>query len=262
MRLTNLDRPLYPDGFTKGDVVDYYRTIAPALLPFLRERAVTLFRAPLGVTERAWYQTNSPGVPPSGRIAHVRGFRMCVLDTEDDLVWAAQRGTIEFHPFLARVGSAHPDWLVLDLDPGDPAGMEECCAVALALRDRLADGAWVKTSGSLGLHVLEPGCGLTFAETKKRARELAAGLPNVVTAQRLDLRAGKVLVDVLQNDATRSLVAPWSLRATAWPTVSTPVTWDEVERGGPLVFDWRDAVKRASKYQPSVPDSRGWTPAG
>lgn len=261
MKLTNLDRVLYPDGFTKGDAVEYYRAVAPFLLPFLRDRAITLFRAPLGVTERAWYQTNSPGLPPSGRIAHVRGFRMPVLDSADDLVWAAQLGTLEFHAYLARVGVAAPDWLVLDLDPGEPAGMRECCAVALALRERLADGAWVKTSGSLGLHVLEPAHGRTFAETKRRAGELAAGLPNVVTTQRRDLRAGKVLVDVLQNDPTRSLVAPWSLRATAWPTVSTPVTWEEVERGGELVFDWRDALNRAPKYQPSLPDSAAWTRA-
>lgn len=244
MRLTNLDRQLYPNGVTKGDVVDYYRRVAPAILPYLRDRAVTLFRAPSGVAARAWYQTNCPGVPPSGRLAEVRGFRMCVIDDVDDLVWAAQLGTIEFHPFLVRVGAAEPDWLVLDLDPGDPAGMAECCDVALALRERLPASAWVKTSGSLGLHVLVPVAGMTFDETKAWARELAEDVPGVVTTQRRDARAGNVLVDWLQNDPTRSIVAPWSLRATAWPTVSAPVSWQEVETRGPLIFDWRTAAAR------------------
>jgi bifunctional non-homologous end joining protein LigD len=234
VKLTNLDRPLFPNGVTKGDVVDYYRRAAGAILPFLRDRAITLFRAPSGVSARAWYQTNCPGTPPSGRVAELRGHRMCVIDDVEDLVWAAQLGTIELDP----------DWLVLDLDPGEPAGMPECCDVALALRERLPETAWVKTSGSLGLHVLVPVSGLTFAETKAWARELADGTPNVVTTQRREARAGKVLVDWLQNDPSRSLVAPWSLRATAWPTVSTPVSWQEVASRIPLVFDWRSAAAR------------------
>jgi bifunctional non-homologous end joining protein LigD len=255
MRLTNLDRRLYPNGFTKGDLVDYYRAVAPVLLPFLRDRAVTLLRAPSGVEERGWYQTNCPGLPPSGRIAEVRGFRMCVFDDADDLVWAAQRGTIELHPFLQRVGEADPDWLVLDLDPGEPAGVAECCEVALALRARLPATAWVKTSGSLGLHVLAPVSGLSFDETRAWATELAAGLPGVVTEQRRDRRAGKVLVDVRQNHPTRSLVAPWSLRATAWPTVSLPVSWTAVEEHADLFYDWNDALAR-------LRDSPEWMPGG
>jgi bifunctional non-homologous end joining protein LigD len=250
VKLTNLDRRLYPNGFTKADLVAHYRLVAPAILPFLRDRAITLFRAPSGVEARGWYQTNCPSRPPSGRLAEIRGFRMCLLDGEDDLVWAAQLGAIELHPFLVRVGEADPDFLVLDLDPGEPAGMPECREVALALRGRLPESAWVKTSGSLGLHVLVPVEGLSFAETKAWARELAAGIPGVVTTQRRDRRAGKVLVDVLQNDPARSLVAPWSLRATAWPTVSMPVTWAEVEGGGPLVFDWRDAAARLPSWTP------------
>lgn len=256
--LTNLDRVLYPNGFRKRDLVAYYQAVAPAILPFLVDRAVTLFRAPSGVTERGWYQTNCTGAPPWLRVAAVAGrrgatFRMCVLENEDALVWAAQIGAIELHPFLATVARPQePDWLVLDLDPGHPAGMPECCDVALALRDRLGDErAWAKTSGSLGLHVLMPVSGLTFAETRARARALADGLPGVVLAQRRDLRAGRVLVDVLQNEPSRSLVCAWSLRATAWPTVSLPVSWDEVEacardrRPERLVFDWRDALRRA-----------------
>jgi bifunctional non-homologous end joining protein LigD len=257
MKLTNLDRPLYPNGFTKGDLVDYYRAVAPAILPALADRAVTLFRAPSGVTARGWYQTNCRGAPPGIRIADVPGrrgatFRMCVLEDEDALVWAAQVGTIELHPFLWRLSEPlRPDWLVFDLDPGPPAGLAECCDVALALRESLADDtAWVKTSGSVGLHVLVDAHGATFAETKAHARALADGLPGVVLAQARELRAGKVLVDVLQNDPARSLVAAWSLRATAWPTVSLPISWKDVEstardrREERLVLDWRDALGR------------------
>jgi bifunctional non-homologous end joining protein LigD len=262
--LTNLERPLYPNGFTKGDLVEYYRAIAPAILPYLRDRAVTRFRAPAGVDERGWFQTNCTGAPPWLRVADVRGrgakrFRMCVLEHERDLVWAAQVGTIELHPFLARLAEPdRPDWLVLDLDPGPPAGLAACCDVALALRERLRGrDPWVKTSGSVGLHVLVPVEGLTFGETKAWARELAQDLPDVVTSPRRDLRVGKVLVDVLPNDPARSLVAPWSLRATAWPTVSTPVGWREVERCAGerrdelLVFDWRAALARAGVSSPA-----------
>jgi bifunctional non-homologous end joining protein LigD len=258
MRLTNLDRVLYPNGFTKGDLVAYYRAVAPRILPYLRDRAVTLYRAPSGVEERGWYQTNCTGAPPWLRVADVAGrrgarFRMCVIEDEASLVWTAQVGTIELHPFLARLEApAAPDWLVLDLDPGPPAGLAECCDVALALRERAGPAAWVKTSGSVGLHVLVPVHDATFAETKARARELAAGIDGVVLSQRRDLRAGKVLVDVLQNDPTRSLVAPWSLRATAWPTVSAPVAWELVEATAAdrveerLVLDWRDALAMAA----------------
>jgi bifunctional non-homologous end joining protein LigD len=263
VELTNLDRRVYPSGFTKGDVVAYYRAVAPAILPYLRGRAVTLLRAPSGVEERGWYQTNCTGAPPWLRIADVRGrngarFRMCMFDDERSLVWAAQVGTIELHPFPARAAQPDvPDWLVLDLDPGAPAGLPECCDVALELRARL-DGlpAYVKTSGLLGLHVLVPVSRLTFAETKARARELAAGIAGTVTTQKRELRQGRVLVDVLQNDPTRSLVAPWSLRANVWPTVSTPLAWEEVERCAagrdplPLVIDARHALARLEKGDP------------
>jgi bifunctional non-homologous end joining protein LigD len=189
------------------------------------------------------------------RIADVPGrrgarFRMCVLDDERSLLWAAQVGTIELHPFLWRLDAPdRPDWLVFDLDPGPPADVAACCDVALELRSRLDGEVWVKTSGSVGLHVLVPAGGATFAETKARAREVAEGIEGTVLSQRRALRAGKVLVDVQQNDPSRSLVAAWSLRATAWPTVSMPVSWNDVERTADdrraerLVYDWRDVLK-------------------
>jgi bifunctional non-homologous end joining protein LigD len=255
--LTNLERRIYPSGFTKGDVVEYYRAVAPALLPFLRDRAVTLFRAPSGVEARGWFQTNCTGAPAWMRVADVPGrggarFHMCMFDDVRSLVWAAQTGTLELHPFVSRVTEpARPDWLVLDLDPGAPSGLPECCDVALALRERLGGRqSLVKTSGVLGLHVLVPVTGMTFPETKTWARELAAGIPGTVTTQKRSERTGRVLVDILQNDPTRSLVAPWSLRANVRPTVSTPLDWSEVERCAadrdprPLVFDAPQALAR------------------
>jgi bifunctional non-homologous end joining protein LigD len=268
--LTNLDRVLYPNGFAKRDLVAYYREIAPLILPYLEGRAVTLYRAPSGVEERGWYQTNCTGAPPWVPVVPVAGrrgatFRMCLLGSPEALVWTAQVGTIELHPFLARVARpALADWLVFDLDPGDPAGLVECAVVALELRRRLAPlESFVKTSGSVGLHVLVPLAGEPFERTKAFARELARTLPGVVTTQRRVARAGRVLVDWLQNDATRSLVAPWSLRATGWPTVSAPVEWRAVERCAGeerperLVLDWRDALDRLERLEDALAPALG-----
>ena len=163
-------------------------------------------------------------------------------------MWVANLCTIEFHPFLHRVDAHRPDYVVFDLDPGAGASIVECCDVALALRERV-DGV-AKTSGAAGLHV--------YAPTKAYARELAAELADtrddVVAAQSRRERAGRVLVDWLQNDETRSTVAPYSLRGVAYPTVSMPVTWDEVERCARerrpelLVFLAADVSPRIARY--------------
>jgi bifunctional non-homologous end joining protein LigD len=236
--LTNLDRVLWPrTGFTKGDLVSYYRDVAPAILPHLVGRPLTLWRYPSGVHERGWWQNECRGAPDWLRVAELRGQRFCVVDDEMSLTWVANQGTIELHPFLARVDAPEtPTAIVLDLDPAPPAGLPECCEVALALRERLRLDALPKTSGGSGLHVVAPlRERTTFATTKALARELAAELavelPGLVVAtQRRADRPGHGLVDWLQNDATRSTVAPYSLRAMPVPLVSTPVAWDEVER--------------------------------
>jgi bifunctional non-homologous end joining protein LigD len=165
--------------------------------------------------------------------------RLCVVDDLASLVWVANQGTIELHPFLAAADAPdRPLALVFDLDPGPPADVVACCAVALRIRELLeADGleSLAKTSGRVGLHVCVPLDGsATFERTKAYARAVADRLqretPTLVTARsRRDLRAGRVLVDWLQNDATRSTAAPYSLRAAPFPTVSAPVTWVEVE---------------------------------
>lgn len=245
--LSNPDKVLFPAvGFTKRDLVAYYLGVAPALLPHLADRPVTLARFPDGVDAPGWYQTNCPpGRPEWLRLAEVRGargqtLRYCVLDSPASLAWAANAGAIELHPLLASV--AEPDRaraLVLDLDPRPPAGMVHCARLALRLRARLAaDGleAFPKTSGGNGLHLHVPLDGTDgFDRTKAFARDLARELsredPGVTDALALAGRAGKVLVDWRQNDPSRSLIAPYSLRAASVPLVAAPVRWDEIAEG-------------------------------
>lgn len=236
--LTNLDRVLWPEtGFTKGDLVAYYRAVAPVLLPHLERRPLTLWRFPSGVHRRGWWQNECRGAPEWLATAELRGQRFCVVDDAASLVWVANQGTVELHPFPLRLDAPEQAArLLLDLDPGPPATILDCCDVALAARDLVGSGVLVKTSGSAGLHVVVPlPRPLPLAEAKTQARELAGRLAEslperIVVEQRRAARAGKVLVDWLQNDATRTTVAPYSLRATRTPSVSTPLRWEEVER--------------------------------
>jgi bifunctional non-homologous end joining protein LigD len=252
---TNLDRVYWPaGGYTKADLVRWYRALAPALLPHLRDRPLTLWRFPSGVEGRGFWQNECRGAPDFVRVEEVRGQRFCVVESVEALDWVANLGTIELHPFAWRFAEPErADAVVFDLDPGPPAGLAECCEVALLLRERVGAGASAKTSGASGLHVYVP-TRESFAGTKARARrvaeELAAERPDLVVArQSRSERRGRVLVDWLQNDATRSTVAPYSLRALTWPTVSTPVTWDEVETRDParLVFTPDDVLARLDR---------------
>jgi bifunctional non-homologous end joining protein LigD len=236
VNLTNLDRVLYPQtGFTKGDLVDYYRRVAPTILPHLAGRHLTLWRFPSGVHERGFWQNECRGAPEWMRTAEIRGQRFCVVEDERSLLWLANLGTIELHPFLALADAPElPLALVLDLDPGAGMDILDCARLALDVRERLGLRAYVKTSGSLGVHVVAPLAEpTTFDETKARARGLAEELARerpdeVVAVADRHARRGRILVDWLQNDATRSTVAPYSLRGTPIPLVSTPVTWDEL----------------------------------
>jgi bifunctional non-homologous end joining protein LigD len=261
--LTSLDRVLYPEtGFTKGDLVAYYRAVAPVLVPHLRGRPLTLGRFPAGVEERGFAQTECRGAPwwlatQEVRLRDGRVRNFCLVNDAPSLLWVANLGTIELHPFLAY-GAApdEPTAVVFDLDPGPPAGFADCCDVALALRALLAEdglAGLVKTSGGVGLHVYVPlNSPQSFDETKSFARavaeRLAAARPELVTAKASkDERRGKVLVDWLQNDPTRSTVSVYSVRAARWPSVSTPLAWDEVERREPLAFGPGDAVERVQR---------------
>ena len=264
VRLSSLDKPLWPEaGFTKGAMVDYYRAVAPALLPHVAERPVTLARFPDGVDRYGWYQTNCPGRPDWVATHRVRGQDYCLVNDTPSLLWAANMGTVELHPFLARAAAIEEaEVAVFDLDPGPPAGVVECCRVAVWLRDLLAElglASFPKTSGSIGLHVYVPLTpGHTYRDTKPFARRVARALaeqhPDVVVDEMPKaLRSGKVFVDWGQNDAAKSTIAPYSLRAMKWPTVSAPLTWDEVERAlverrpELVVFGPREALDRLER---------------
>jgi bifunctional non-homologous end joining protein LigD len=213
------------------------------ILPHLRGRGITLRRFPEGVDGPGWYQANCRGRPPWVETHEVVGkagesLRYCLVEEPATLAWLANLGTIELHPFLAMADRPfEPTVLVLDLDPGPPASLLASARVALLLRDILEGHglrALVKTSGSLGMHVYAPlTAGHTFDATKAVARALADLLASrepdlVINAVSRSRRAGRVFIDWVQNDASRSTVAPYSLRATPWPLVSTPLAWDEV----------------------------------
>lgn len=246
LKLTNLQKVLYPKaGFTKAHVIDYYRRIAPALLPHLRGRAITLKRYPDGVEGPFFYEKQCPSfrpewLPTASIETSTRTIDYCVIDTLPALVWAANLADLELHTFLARADATkRPTMLVFDLDPGPGTDVIDCGKVALGLRDALgAFGleSFVKTSGSKGLHFLVPlnTPDVTFDDTKPFARALGEVVERehperVTTSMSKAQRDGKVFIDWSQNDTHKTTVCVYSLRAKAEPTVSTPLTWNEVE---------------------------------
>ena len=243
--LTNLDKVFWPSvGLTKAFVVDWYVRVSHALLPWIDRHPVTLHRFPDGVEGAHWYETRCPPHPDWVRV-HRMPFRTgkvvdaCVLDDVDALVWAAQAGTIEIHPYLDPVDDpGRPRWVVFDLDPGPEAGgLLGAARLALRVRevlDAIGLASAPKSTGGAGLHVYVPVTGETYERTKAFARSVAALLVREDPGGVTDLmphrhRTGRVFVDWSQNDAGKSTVAPWSLRGTRWPTVSAPLTWDRVE---------------------------------
>ncbi|MEU3603775.1 non-homologous end-joining DNA ligase [Streptomyces sp. NPDC006798] len=262
--LSNLDKVIHPaTGTTKGELLHYYAVTAEALLPHLRDRPVSFLRYPDGPDGQRFFTKNPPpGTPSWVRTTPVPHSddpraRQVVIDDLPSLVWAANL-VVEFHTPQWRAGTPGvADRLVLDLDPGPPATIEQCCEVALWLRDRLAaDGltACAKTSGAKGLHLLVP---LTptpskdvSAYAKELAREGEAALPGLVL-HRMNraLRPGKVFVDFSQNAAAKTTAAPYTLRARPEPTVSTPVTWEEIASSGPgLGFRFEAIGPRLKRY--------------
>jgi bifunctional non-homologous end joining protein LigD len=249
VRLRNLDKVMYPASrFRKGDVVDYYRDLAPVLVPHLVRRPITLKRWPDGIADQFFYEKQCPRHRPDWvstlDIPSERSgvIHYCTVDDAATLVWLANLATLELHPLLMRAPALdRPTALVFDLDPGSPAGIVDAGRVALLLRDVLTDQGYeplVKTSGGKGIHVLAPvGDALTFDDTKTFARAVAQALEqhegtNVVSSMRKELRRGKVLVDWSQNDEHKSTVASYSLRAReaeGEPSVSTPIEWAELE---------------------------------
>jgi len=244
VRVTHPDRVVWPaTGTTKEELIDYLLAVAPAMLPHLRDRATMLWRFPEGVEGPGWFQAQCRSRPdwvPTHDVIGRRGdvLHYCVIGEPATLAWLANLGTIEFHPHLWRTDDpAEAASLVFDLDPGPPAGLVEAAVVAVALEDRLRSldlQPLVKTSGSLGLHIVVPlAPGASFGSTKAFGRRVAEELADerpadVVARSGRAARAGRVYVDWIQNDRNRQLVAPYSPRATPLPGVSMPLTWDEV----------------------------------
>lgn len=244
LALSNLDKVLYPaTGFTKGEALHYYVTVAEALLPHLRGRPVSFLRYPDGVDATAFFAKNVPPGAPDWvtvrKITEVSSTPLHQVLVHDlpTLVWAANLAALELHTPQWRVEhEARADRLVFDLDPGPGAGVLECRTVALWLRERLeADGivALPKTSGGKGLHLLAPievtPSSSASRYAKSAAVEAEAALPGLALSRMAKaLRPGKVFVDHSQNAAAKTTAAPYTLRAMRTPSVSTPLTWDEL----------------------------------
>ncbi|GGV99025.1 non-homologous end-joining DNA ligase [Streptomyces globisporus] len=261
--LSNLDKVLYPaTGTTKGEVLHYYAaTVGSVILPHLAGRPVSFLRYPDGPGGQLFFTKNPPpGTPAWVETAPVprsedQGARQVVVRDLASLMWAANL-VVEFHTPQWRTGAPGvADRMVFDLDPGSPATVVECCAVGLWLRERLADdglAAYGKTSGSKGLHLLVPleptPSGEVSAYAKRLAMEAEEALPALALHRmKRALRPGKVFVDFSQNSASKTTATPYTLRARPEPTVSAPVTWDEItgcRKAGALVFRAGDMAAR------------------
>ncbi len=265
--LSNLGKQLYPSGFTKGDLLDYYARIAPVMLNHLRGRPVTVKRFPNGTDASGFVEKNVPRHAPdwiqtvtlprkgTGWGAAKQSDRdtthYTIVNDLATLTWLANLAAIEFHSPMWRVGPENtpqaPDIVVFDLDPGEPATITECCDVALRLRDRVAEQGidlLAKTSGSKGLQCYGRIADLGWAPEHSNeyaheiAEELEAASPDLIVSKMAKaLRPGKVLIDWSQNNMAKTTVTPYSLRALDHPCVSTPVTWDEVEQGAAAKAD-------------------------
>ncbi len=269
--LTNLEKVLYPEvGFTKGQVLDYYSRIAPVLLPHLAGRALTRKRYPDGVEGQVFFEKNAPrGTPDWVRVVELPSpgsskgretISYTVIEGLAGLMWTANLASLELHTHMWRVGEPSPDMVVFDLDPGPPATIVECCEVALLLRPVLqADGLepYVKTSGSKGMQLYARADAFgsseeTSAYAKGLAQRFEKSHPDLVLHRMTKaLRPGKVLVDWSQNSAAKTTVTVYSLRAREHPTVSTPITWDEVEActsPEDLVFTTDDVLARVAEH--------------
>jgi bifunctional non-homologous end joining protein LigD len=250
LTLTNLGKVLYPQtGFTKAEVLDFYQRVAAVLVPHIAGRPVTLKRYPEGVDGQAFFHKHVTAHRPDWiRTAEVpsdssrgRGsgpVTYLVIDDLAALIWAANLAGLELHvPMWRMPDIRRPDLLVFDLDPGPPANIVDCCRVAEELRPLLeADGLTplAKTSGGKGLQLYARISGLTSDQASDQARAYAEQLEReyprrIVSRMTKALRTGKVLIDWSQNNGSKTTVAPYSLRARPSPTVSTPVSWDEVQ---------------------------------
>ena len=272
LQVSNLDKVLYPKvGFTKGQIIDYYVRISPVLLPHLKNRPLTLKRYPNGVEGEFFYEKKCPSHRPTwintakvwseGNQADIN---FCMVNDLPALVWVGNLADLELHTQLARYPKVDvPTMVVFDLDPGAPANIVQCCQVGVWLREILENlglESFPKTSGSKGLQVYVPlNTATTYENTKSFAKRIAERLEHnhsemVVSKMAKILRKGKVFVDWSQNDDHKTTVCVYSLRAKDTPSVSTPVTWKEVEAAlkqkdpGLLFFEWDAVLQRVKKH--------------
>ena len=265
LKITNWDKVLYPaTGFTKGDLIAYYARAAIVVLPHLHDRPLTLKRYPNGVDQPYFYEKQSPSHRPEWvQTARIGDIDYTLAQDRPTLIWLANLADVELHTSLSLAARPErPTMMVFDLDPGAPAGIVECCEVGLVLRglfEQLGLVSVAKTSGSKGLQVYVPlGTPVDYRVTKPFAKRVAEVLEQrmpelVVSRMTKKLRPGKVLVDWSQNDEHKTTATVYSLRARERPTVSTPVTWDEVaacrEGGdqGLLTFEAHELLARADE---------------
>jgi bifunctional non-homologous end joining protein LigD len=271
LKLTNLEKVLYPAaGFTKGQVIDYYARIAPALVPHLAGKPLTLKRYPNGVDQQFFFEKNATKhrpdwvkTAPMWSEGNQREINYILANDLPTLVWMANLAAVELHPSLSLAQDIDcPRTMVFDLDPGPPANIVQCCQVGIWLRaifQHFKLESFPKTSGSKGLQIYIPlNTKTSYDETKPFAHALARLLENehrdlVVSDMKKAIRVNKVLVDWSQNDEHKTTISVYSLRARERPTVSTPVTWEEVERtlkkkdASLLVFESQQVLRRTEK---------------
>jgi bifunctional non-homologous end joining protein LigD len=272
LTLSNLEKVLYPaTGFTKGQVIDYYARVGPALVPHLSSHPLTLKRYPGGVDQEFFFEKNATKhrpdwvkTAPIWSAGNNRDIHYILANDLATLVWVANLAAIELHPSLSLASDmACPRMMVFDLDPGSPADIVQCCQVGMWLREifeQFGLQSFPKTSGSKGLQIYVPlNTAVTYGQTKPFAHALARLLEDqhrdlVVSDMKKQLRVGKVLVDWSQNDEHKTTISVYSLRARERPTVSTPVQWEEVERAlrkksaKLLVFEARQVLERVEQF--------------
>jgi bifunctional non-homologous end joining protein LigD len=273
LSLSNLDKVLYPDtGFTKSQVLDYYARVADVMLPHVRNRPVTFRRFPHGVDGASFYEKHASDRQPDwigtievpSKSGEHDPIEYTAVTDRPSLLWAANLAAIEFHVPLWHVAKgksipAPPDYMVFDLDPGPGTTIAECCRVAQWVGERLdRESLFAKTSGSKGLQLYTRVQRTDWEKLGERAHEIARAIERdhrseVVSTMRKDLRNGKVLIDWSQNSSSKTTVAAYSLRARPEPTVSTPVSWTEVDKcaksgnSETLRFETKDVLRRIEK---------------
>jgi bifunctional non-homologous end joining protein LigD len=277
LAVSNLDKVLYPlVGFTKAQVIDYYARIAPVMLPHIADRGITLRRWPDGVAADSFFEKRCPSHRPGyvgtclGPGDRRGGIEYCRLDSVAALAWTANLAALEIHAPMARCGAVDsPTMLVFDLDPGAPATIVECCQVALEIADVLdivGLASFVKTSGSKGLQLYIP---LNTPHDHEHASDFALAVAQLLEKKRPELvlsnmnrklRKGKVFIDWSQNSRHKTTIAPYSMRGKDRPTVSTPISWDEVADGSdgePLGYETDDVLDRVEALGDLFADTVG-----